>query len=333
MGFFGLLFLLVPLGLLISSIGGLIYVWVKVLTAGRAKNSTQGSDLACCGKCGYPARGAINFACSECGADLREVGIVTPNQRKPMLGPVGFLALWTICLPVPAFTLAGILIAAGPKQSIANESITLTPTSGEYVSIDINNTASAGMTIWSLGQTNPNQLSVSINGNNNQWEWLEVDAAAMTYDASFTSVTPYTPGAAQPTHNTSLATLGSGSATAAFDQSVLLGLMQTSGADPTKAEVVTEADELLAIIQQFPTQGLQNINTPSFTSSQTNQFSMNIPSMWWVLTALLAIPAVWVLGIVLYFVVRKKRATFPAPQTERNPYGPAQFASNSSGQQ
>lgn len=327
---FGLLFLLVPLALLLGSTGGLIYVWVKVLTSGRT--SDKGNGLACCGKCGYPARGAVNFACVECGADLREVGIVTAQQRKPMIGPAGFLALWTICLPVPALTLASVLIAIGPKQSISNESVTLSPNSGEYASVGIDNAASAGMAIWSLGQANLNTLSIEINGNNNQWEWLEINAATMTYDPSFTSVVPFTPGGtnststANSTNPTTPGNPGTGSTTAAFDQSVLLGLMQAAGADPTKTEVVAEADELFILIQQFPAQGLQNIQPQAFTNTQSHQFGMEIPSLWWTVAVLLSVPALWILGILIYFIVRRRRSQLPAVQAERNPYGPARFA-------
>jgi hypothetical protein len=35
----------------------------------------------CCGKCGYSTRALTTFACPECGADLREVGIVQPTKR------------------------------------------------------------------------------------------------------------------------------------------------------------------------------------------------------------------------------------------------------------
>lgn len=35
-----------------------------------------------CGACGYAVRGATTLACSECGADLREVGIHRPKGQN-----------------------------------------------------------------------------------------------------------------------------------------------------------------------------------------------------------------------------------------------------------
>ena len=32
-----------------------------------------------CGQCGYAVRGLTTFVCPECGADLRQVGIVRPD--------------------------------------------------------------------------------------------------------------------------------------------------------------------------------------------------------------------------------------------------------------
>jgi class 3 adenylate cyclase len=50
----------------------------------RAKHGNRrrpGSDPAC-GKCGYAGRGLTTFVCPECGADLREVGIIPAAKQK-----------------------------------------------------------------------------------------------------------------------------------------------------------------------------------------------------------------------------------------------------------
>ena len=48
----------------------------------------RAGSTANCGQCGYAARGLESFECPECGADLREVGIVpprTPTQFRTAL--------------------------------------------------------------------------------------------------------------------------------------------------------------------------------------------------------------------------------------------------------
>ncbi|MDP9173740.1 MAG: hypothetical protein M3O30_07725 [Planctomycetota bacterium] len=62
-----------------------------------------------CGQCGYCVRGIAGLICPECGADLREVGIVPPGGRAP--NPANRLAiLWTIALPLPAMLITWILL-------------------------------------------------------------------------------------------------------------------------------------------------------------------------------------------------------------------------------
>ena len=93
-GWFGLMFLLVPLALMVGCLVGLIFLWVRALRRSRG-------DLPTCGRCGYAARGVSTLNCPECGADYREVGIVTPKQRGSV-GPVLFVILWTVLLPLPS---------------------------------------------------------------------------------------------------------------------------------------------------------------------------------------------------------------------------------------
>lgn len=61
-----------------------------------------------CGRCGYPARGLGSLDCPECGADLRDVGIVTPalvhafgggaaGCGLPLAWTVGLIAAGTLC--------------------------------------------------------------------------------------------------------------------------------------------------------------------------------------------------------------------------------------------
>jgi hypothetical protein len=66
---------------------------------------TTHSDEATCGNCGYCVRGIAGLVCPECGADLREVGIITPNLRHPVPRYVKAI-FWSLALPLGALFLS-----------------------------------------------------------------------------------------------------------------------------------------------------------------------------------------------------------------------------------
>ena len=66
--------------LLILGIGLVVEIGLVVWMVIRSKRSS--SDLAKCGQCGYAVRGVSTFECPECGTDLREAGIVKPQNSK-----------------------------------------------------------------------------------------------------------------------------------------------------------------------------------------------------------------------------------------------------------
>lgn len=47
----------------------------------RRRGGSEGDSLVC-GACGYPVRGMTALNCPECGADLREAGIVKPTRSS-----------------------------------------------------------------------------------------------------------------------------------------------------------------------------------------------------------------------------------------------------------
>lgn len=87
---------------------GLFAVFMVVLVL-RTRRRTPVVSEPSCGRCGYCVRGIPGLTCPECGADLREVGIVTPGMRRG-LGPVGWGIIWTLILPLPAFLFTEVLI-------------------------------------------------------------------------------------------------------------------------------------------------------------------------------------------------------------------------------
>lgn len=51
--------------------------------------------MPCCGACRYPVEGLSTFTCPECGADLREAGILVPGVRpKHRVDVAEMFAAW-----------------------------------------------------------------------------------------------------------------------------------------------------------------------------------------------------------------------------------------------
>lgn len=68
-----------------------------------------------CGACGYPVRGLPNFACPECGGDLREVGITGP--RLAGAGGLGWKVLRAASVSVRVVVAASLLV--GPAVGLS----------------------------------------------------------------------------------------------------------------------------------------------------------------------------------------------------------------------
>lgn len=308
----GLLFLIIPLAYLLASVVGLSYLWYRVLKVKR------GSDLPTCAGCGYAVRGLAGLECPECGADLREVGIVTPKQRG-LVSPVLFVLLWTLLLPGPSCLVSGILSMVGPKTSMPNHMLTLEPiTSGEYVSVDIDH-----MAMFQFGGAGYSNLSVE--GNASQYESLDIDPVAMTYDDWLSAPTTTTGGGSYS--SSSNPTVNTGSTTKPFDRQALLDMLKRAGADITRQDVIDEADELLSIIQSIPSQGLANLSPTQFTVQNYYNNSYDQPAGWFLLVLLVIWIGVWIGGLVVFFRIRRRQI----PEARQSPSDPARFAPPSPG--
>ncbi|MEM9252389.1 MAG: hypothetical protein AAGB29_08580 [Planctomycetota bacterium] len=112
-----ILFLVIPLALLAAT----VWLWARVVRGFTAKLA----ESATCGSCGAGVRGIGTFECPECGADLREVGIVTPQGRRAV-SLVAFALGWTLLPLVPALVAFAMLLATGPTHTSSNFRVTIT---------------------------------------------------------------------------------------------------------------------------------------------------------------------------------------------------------------
>ncbi|XAM00010.1 hypothetical protein OT109_01215 [Phycisphaeraceae bacterium D3-23] len=134
------MFLLLALGLC-AFIGAVLWFMVKTLSAppteqpdftpdGEHRNPRP-RNIPACGKCGYPARGLNTFECPECGADLREVGIVTPGMRRGGAGCV-LPIVWTVGIFFGGAILGNALSGVLPRAEIGQYHVQLTPKASTY---------------------------------------------------------------------------------------------------------------------------------------------------------------------------------------------------------
>lgn len=116
-------------------------------------------DHAACGACGYPAKGLGSFQCPECGADLREVGITTPQALR-RVGPVGKVVFWTIGLAIIAWIATeGFIKPVMPQvETVSIRRSFQRPSSGEYVGISLH--AEGQRLLWRGEAREPNVWGV-----------------------------------------------------------------------------------------------------------------------------------------------------------------------------
>ena len=241
--------------------------------------------------------------CPECGSDLREVGIDHPG-KKLMITPVVFILLWTLCLPIPSCTLSGVLVYIGPKTNMYNESVSLQPKQlTDYNDVSVNISQN-----W-LGVSLGLQCEVNISGTNNQSDRIDIELTNMTYQYyghSFTS-------SGQPAQ---LSTQTTG----AFNQTVMLMLMQNVGVNTQNQQVIDEVTELVQIIQ-FAAQGsgsIANITPQHFNVTQNYSYPSDIPAWWYIMLLVVCFLLIWIGGIVQYFVIRKRMLKSHASDQEQS---------------
>ncbi|MFG0330063.1 MAG: hypothetical protein ACF8PN_09215 [Phycisphaerales bacterium] len=90
------------------------------------------ADGPTCGACGYSVRGASSLTCTECGSDLRVVGINT-NRSSTLARIVVLLMAWTAVMAILGVLLTRVLITAcAPSTHHAEAVARYEPRSNAY---------------------------------------------------------------------------------------------------------------------------------------------------------------------------------------------------------
>jgi len=216
--FFGLMSLLMPV------LGLVLIVWA-VITIIRAVTLPKGSNREpACESCSYPAAGLESFTCPECGCDLRTSGIITPAMEIQRRGSLaGALLAWTILcglIAYLAFILSFVFLGMNSAMSNMNSThtITLTPSSGNYQSIDlVYDTDYASVT---------SPVVVTLIASDQAVHTLTLDPGPRTVS-------------------------GLTAANAPWDKNTVEAWYQQIGLDTTDARVVADADEITRVVDSL----------------------------------------------------------------------------------
>ncbi len=251
-----------------------VVIAINVFILASRKRGPRVSQPSC-GQCGYAVFGLPTFTCPECGADLREVGIVTPGQSgmSPRMRGLLLVLIWTLALPVAAFVATIVIVNAIPQTTTITAQRTLnSPNSNAYDEIHLTQVrADRGSTRMS------NILTVTLIS-------AEAGPSPMTVDAT--------------NHGYSYRRK-SGSEVKADggpDTKTFLDWMADAGIDPENAQVKLEAAELSTLAQRAGVNLVSDLPAKHFVMGGTSLSSSTGPERW--LLAIVGVfwLVVWLLG-------------------------------------
>lgn len=214
------------------------FIVLYVLRRVRARRLRVSSPS--CAACRYDVRGLESFICPECGSDLREVGIITPDTP---VGPGRGLAIarWTVLMLIAGPILASLIMwYIGPMQTITSDSVQIAglATSQPNDLIEVQRTSER--TIWFAGFRSPrNQGAIDRSHDSVQ--------ITLTMPASF-GVGPL--HLASPGEYTFDVDGRRMTGQADDDEAAIELWLEHAGLDPNDAQVSAQSQELASIVRQ-----------------------------------------------------------------------------------
>lgn len=106
--------------LLTLAVAPAMCTWLWILL--RRRFAGQGDGETRCGRCRYPVRGLSSFECPECGADLRDVGMIKGGAKDggAKAGLAWSLVAWTLMWIALLLMTVGMFEAAGGVRRLVN---------------------------------------------------------------------------------------------------------------------------------------------------------------------------------------------------------------------
>ncbi|MEX0654989.1 MAG: hypothetical protein WD534_07455 [Phycisphaeraceae bacterium] len=303
MAIMGLGVAVLALGLLLGSLVGLAWLWWRVVRGG------SGSALPSCGKCGYAARGVQSLACPECGADLREVGIVTPKAAGA-IGVVGFVLLWTLFLPMPACVVSGVAMIFAPHHQTHSSSQTFRPESGGYqveLATEVQSRTSGG---GMSSRASTRRLSGASASTVSTVNWGQPTPGQLPDSVELTITHAGSPFALELDPASGAGRYQDAQhqwhAVTDVDEQAMTAWFTSLNIDTTHADVQAEAAELAAAVADLRA-GNATYDVSYFTTSGGSSSTYNGPAAWfgWMLGGIWL--AIYAAGIAICLWIRRKR--------------------------
>ncbi|MBN1343855.1 MAG: hypothetical protein JXQ73_14320 [Phycisphaerae bacterium] len=229
-----------------------------------------------CGSCGYAVQGLPTFTCPECGSDLREVGIRTSQEARP-LSSFWRKVIWTLALVLPAVVttllLMVLLPVILPAPYLISDSRTFEPRSKEYEGITASVIGRSGDQVLLTSGT----LTFTLETGDYPSTVLTIDLCSRAYRCNTQDG-------------------GSVASDDPVDLSAILRWMETVGINTSSEAVKIEAKELLQIPDVLMNNTrLYNYNTSHLRAVGASRSVQGLPSR---------VSAVLLLGsLLLWFVI------------------------------
>ncbi len=274
-----------------------ILVWVAVLVGlvwaiWRGVRGPRGASREpVCGACRYPVQGLSILKCPECGADLREAGIIAPRAGFGRSTLVLAMVGWTLLVPMlglpPAVFFARVL-----RQVSYSVEHGYYPASGAYRRVDLTLRGAGG---WSDGPParRAEVVFTDLNGRTAQVRLRERDLhpAQPAPSAAPPAQTPSAP--APPADRFGLSHALTGLGVNAADPAVQselqsLRLLIDSGAQSARAAALIAPG-------------------PALTQSNVGAITSDTPPDWYAATIMITGVVVWMLGLAVIVHARRSR--------------------------
>ena len=228
-----------------------------------------------CGQCGYAVRGLPGFTCPECGSDLRDVGIVTPQMRPrpsrvlPALG-------WTLLVLILFVVSTRLVVGNIRHTTIKSDTRTLkSPKSQAYKNLILQ---ADGPT--RNGQLQVKELKMTLSPSTGNILPMDIDPDDLSYeykDAKGSVVRQAT----------------------ALDLEGMLVWMKEAGVDTASPGVREEANEVVQYLQLVSNGSVNNnYQFDHFRGGMRSHRTTGTSSHDWVAQASIAFwGVIWLLGI------------------------------------
>jgi len=262
-----------------SSFGGLFILLLLAMIVGlvavvwaRRRKRPKISEPSC-GQCGYAVRGLPGFTCPECGSDLREVGIATPQMRptgSPILAAIG----WTVLVAVVGLIATQRISNSLPRRSLKQETQTLGhPRSKTYreIAMKTEGTTVGGRfcletIVLTLAPTTGNVITMGIDPNDLSYTYKNAQNRQVRSSAP-------------------------------LEVNALLSWMRMADIDTENPGVQKEANEVLQYLQRAASGIMSTYQFKQFSSNRRGSRTSSISrSVWLLPSVLLFWVAVWLLG-------------------------------------